>query len=153
MSDKKAEVTVTTQYSKFTLIDLLSILLLVGLIFIFIVPVNQAKVSRDKINEAVTIMRMIGDNAIEFKNSPDKGDGDYPVDISQLNLGDKIKSKYFEFVISPDDSTVVAYTTLAYVPNRDSLTLVYNLSGKQFRIGKNDNDAESKKYINENWLP
>ena len=149
MSDKKADTLKTTQYSNFTLIDLLSIILLVGLIFVFVVPVHQAKISRDRVNEALTTLRMIGEKTVEFKNDP--ANGDYPVDISQLNLGDKIKSNYFEYSVVPEDSTIVAETTQAF--GKKGAFLVYSLSGKQFRIGKNDSDVESQKFINENWLP
>jgi competence protein ComGC len=148
MSEKKTEALVTTNYSKFTLIDLLTILLLVGLLFVFIVPVNQAKVSRDRVDQAVTTMRFIGDKASEFKSNPDNG---YYPDLSQLNLGDKVKSPYFTYIVSPDDSTVVGETTPAF--GKKGAFLVYNISTKQFQIGKGDNDIESARYINENWLP
>ncbi len=150
MADNKVEKSSSALAQRFSLVELLTILLLVGLIFVFVVPVNQAKISRERINEAITIINLIGSKAEAFKNNPEN---DYYPDLSQLNLGDTTKSKYFNFSINTLDSTVVAISTKAFIPNQDSLYLVYSLSGKQYRIGKNDNDAVSKKHINENWLP
>lgn len=148
MPDKNKKAVETTQHSKFSLIELLTILLLVGLIFVFVIPVNQAKISRNRVNEAITTLQMIGDKAEAFKNNPDNG---YYPDLSQLNLGDQTKSKFFDYTINPDDSTIVAETTVSF--GKKGAYLVYNLSGKQYRIGKGENDTESSKYINENWLP
>lgn len=134
--------------SKFNLIELLSILLLVGLIFVFIVPVKQAKLSRVYISEAVSTLKFIGDKAEDFKNNPDNG---YYPDISQLNLGQQITSDYFDYTIASDDSLVLAETKPAF--GKKGAFLVYSLSNKQYKIGKNDSDLQSSKYINENWLP
>jgi Tfp pilus assembly protein PilE len=134
--------------SKFTLIELLTIIILVGLIFIFFVPVNQAKINRARIADAVTTVKFIGDKAEEFKNNPDNG---YYPDMSQLNLGSQVDTTFFNYQIITDDSTIVAETKSTY--GKKGAFLVYSLNGKQFRIGKNDADLTSAKYINENWLP
>jgi Tfp pilus assembly protein PilE len=148
MSDKKTDNASTNYGSKFSLIELVSILLLVGLVFVFVVPVNQAKISQSRVGEAINTMTMIGEKAEAFKNNPDNG---YYPDISQLNLGDQTKSPYFEYTINADDSTLVAVTTPAF--GKKGAALLYNLSAKQFSIGKDESDLESKKYINEIWLP
>jgi Tfp pilus assembly protein PilE len=148
MSVTKAETSATPIYAKFSLIELLTILLLVGLIFVFVVPVNQAKINRDRVNEAISTMKLIGDKAEEFKNNPDNG---YYPDLSQLNLDAKTKSAFFDYTIVADDSTIVAETTPSF--GKKGAFLIYSLSGKQYRIGKGDTDTESKKYLNENWLP
>ncbi len=135
--------------SKFSLTELLSIILLVGLIFVFVIPVRQAKISSIRVHEAATMLRTISDKAEEFRNNPENGY--YPVDISQLNLGNMIESDFFEYSIVSDDSTVVAETKPAF--GKQGAALVYSLSAKQYRIGKNESDQISQKYINENWLP
>jgi competence protein ComGC len=147
MTDKKLQKTPATG-NEFSLIELLSILIMVGLLFIFIVPVNQAKLSRLHISEALNTIQLISNKAEEFKNNPDNG---YYPDISQLNLGKQIESKYFDFTIGADDSTVVAETKPAY--GKKGAYLVYSMTGKLYRIGKNENDLTSSKYINDNWLP
>lgn len=149
MTDKKQNKTMSEAKSKFSLTELLSIILLVGLIFVFIIPVRQAKISSVRVSEAATMLKNIGDKAEEFRNDPDNGY--YPVDISQLNLGSMIDSDYFEYSIVSDDSTVVAETKPAF--GKQGATLVYSLSAKQYRIGKNESDQISQKYINENWIP
>jgi len=148
MTDKKIDKTMSEAKSKFSLVELISIILLVGLLFVFIVPVHQAKLSSVRVKEAANMLKMIGDKAEDFKNNPDNG---YYPDISQLNLGSQIESDFFEYSIASDDSTIVAETKPAF--GKEGAALVYSLSGKQFRIGKNESDAISNKYINENWLP
>jgi competence protein ComGC len=147
MTDKKNDKSIA--YSKFSLVELLSILILVGLLFIFIVPVNQARLSRKYVSEAISTIQFIGQKADDFKNNPENGY--YPIDISQLNIDKQIASDYFKYSIVSDDSTIVAETKPAF--GKEGAVLVYSLTGKQFRIGKGDNDKISSKYINENWLP
>jgi len=147
MTDKKNDK--SSANSQFSLVELLSILILVGLLFIFIVPVNQARLSRKYVGEAISTIQLIGQKAEDFKNNPENGY--YPVDISQLNMEQQIASDYFQYSIVSDDSTVVAETKPAY--GKEGAVLIYSLTGKQFRIGKGDADKISSKYINENWLP
>lgn len=148
MTDKKTDKAMTYAKGKFSLVELLSIILLVGLLFVFIVPVQQAKVSSVRVAEAANLLKVIGDKANEFRNDPENG---YYPDISQLNLGSLIESDYFEYSIASDDSTVVAATKPAF--GREGATLVYSLGAKQYRIGRDENDLTSSRYINENWLP
>jgi Tfp pilus assembly protein PilE len=148
MTDKTSDKKNIQVTAKFNLIELLSILLMVGLLFVFIVPVQQAKVSRNHVTEAVSTMQMIAGKAEEFKVNPENG---YYPDISQLNLGQQIASEYFDYAIGSDDSTVVAETKPAF--GKKGAFLVYNMSTRQYRIGKNESDVQSVKYINENWLP
>jgi Tfp pilus assembly protein PilE len=133
---------------RFSLIELLTILILVGLVFVFVIPVNQAHISRERIGEAIKTVSFIGEKAEEFKNNPDNG---YYPDLSQLNIGYKLDTLYFNYSINADDSTIVAETKPTY--GKKGAFLVYSLSGKQYRIGKDDADVTSQKYINENWLP
>ncbi|MFO7660817.1 MAG: hypothetical protein R6V77_07885 [Candidatus Cloacimonadaceae bacterium] len=148
MTDKQQNKTMSEAKSKFSLTELLSIILLVGLIFVFIIPVRQAKISSVRVSEAATMLKSIGDKAEDFRNNPENG---YYPDISQLNLGSMIESDYFEYSIVSDDSTVVAETKPAF--GKQGAALVYSLSAKQYRIGKDESDQISQKFINENWLP
>lgn len=149
MTDTKSDISTLSNNSRFSLVELLSIIILVGLVFVFVVPVNQAKINRIRIGDAVTTINFIGEKAEQFKDDPDNGY--YPVDLSQLNLGSQIESKYFQYTIVSDDSTIVAETTQAY--GKKGAFLIYNLSSKQYSIGKGESDNTSQKYINENWLP
>jgi competence protein ComGC len=148
MSENKNSNVTDNNVSKFSLVELLTILLLVGLIFVFFVPVNQARISRERVNGAINTINYISQKANEFKNNPDNG---YYPDLSQLNLGNEIKSAYFDYTINPDDSTIVAVTTAAF--GKKGAALVYSFSGKQYRVGLDDSDVDSKKSINENWIP
>lgn len=146
---KNINKTTKSYNSKFSLIELLTILILVGLVFVFIIPVRQTGINQKRVQEAVNTILMISDKADEFKRDPDNGY--YPIDISQLNLGSLIESDFFEYSIVSDDSTVVAESKQSF--GKKGAVLVYSLTGKQYRIGKGDNDEISQKYINENWLP
>lgn len=148
MTDKKKDITKREIKAQFSLVELLSIILLVGLVFVFIVPVQQAKLSSIRVNEAAMKLKMIGDKAEDFKNNPDNG---YYPDISQLNLGNQVESEFFEYTIVSDDSTIIAESKPAF--GKKGAALVYSLSGKQYKIGKTESDVTSAKYINENWLP
>jgi competence protein ComGC len=150
MSEEKKKDTTTKLSDKLSLIELLTIILLVGLVFVFVVPVNQAKSSQNRLNEAIQIMTTIGEKAEAFKNNPDNG---YYPSLDQLNLTAPIDTTYFSYTLDPEDSLMVAKTQPAF--GKKDAFLVYNLSSKQFSIGnpKNEADAFSKKYINENWLP
>ncbi len=149
MTDTKSDKSTSFNGSRFSLIELLSIIILVGLVFVFAVPVNQAKLNRVRVADAVQTINFIGEKAEQFKDNPDNGY--YPVDLSQLNLGNQIESKYFKYTIVSDDSTIVAETTQDY--GKKGAFLIYNLSSKQYSIGKGESDNTSQKYINENWLP
>jgi len=148
MTEVKKNKTENADFSKFSLIDLLSIIILVGLVFIFVVPVNQAKISQTLVSEAVEKIDFISDKAEEFRLNPENG---YYPDISQLNLGQQISSEFFDYTISTDDSLVLAETKPAF--GKRGAFIAYSLSNKQYRIGRDENDKISSKYINENWLP
>ncbi len=135
--------------AKFTLIELLTILMLVGLIFIVVVPVIQNKINQTRTNKAIEVMTTIGEKAEEFKNNPDNGY--YPFDLTMLTDLPAPDTTFFKYTISSDDSTLVAETTKAF--GKKGAFIIYNLPGKVFQVGKDENDALSKKVINENWLP
>ncbi len=150
MTAKNAEKPIAVNHeSNFSLIELLSIIILVGLVFIFAVPINQVRLSRQYVSQAVTTIQDIAVKAEAFKNNPENGY--YPIDISQLNIDKQIASDYFKYSIDSEDSTVVAETKPAF--GKEGAVLIYSLTGKQYRIGKGDADKVSTKYINENWLP
>jgi Tfp pilus assembly protein PilE len=148
MPDTKNDKKQDNRFARFSLIELLTILILVGLIFIFVVPVNQTRISRDRIGNAIKTVAFIGEKAEEFKNNPNNG---YYPDLSQLNLSKQVDTLFFNYTINAEDSTVVAETKQAF--GKKGAFLVYNIGGKQYRVGKDDSDQTSKKFINENWLP
>jgi hypothetical protein len=148
MTDTKNDKKATDHVSRFSLLELLTILILVGLVFVFVVPIKQTGINRERVGVAIKTMSFIGDKAEAFKNNPENG---YYPDLSQLNISDKIDTLYFNYSINADDSTVVGETRQSY--GKKGAYLVYSISGKQFRIGKDDADVTSQKFINENWLP
>jgi len=139
----------TEHSSKFTLLEMLIILLLVGLVFVFIVPVNRSRLNEQRVYQALESMKVLGEQAEIFKNNP--ANGYYPFDLSQMNLKTIPDTTYFSYSINDKDSTLVAKTTKRF--GGKPAYLVYSLSAKQFQVGKDDSDTDSKRVINENWLP
>ncbi len=133
---------VTKRTDKFSLVELLMIVMLVGLIFVIWIPMKEAKVYRANLQEAVKNIDTIANANIAFRNNPDLGDGDFAFDISQLNL--KLDAKYFEYSVT--DTTVVATSTEEF--GKKDIDVIFYLPTGPFQI-----DNDSKKVIDLTWLP
>jgi type II secretory pathway pseudopilin PulG len=136
----------TKKHGKISLIEFLMILMLVGIIFTFIVPMKQKRANFEKMKEAVRIMQVIRNASIEFKNDPDGGDGDYAWVIDQLNMDLKQEgAHYFDYSLT--DTTVVATTNKNF--GKEGLEIMYYMPTGPFSI----KDEKTKAAIDPNWLP
>ncbi len=146
---------------KFSLLELLMIIMLVGIVTTFVISGKVTKAYRLKIQEyAVPAMQVIAAEDVIFKAAETKGDGDYAMDISQLNLKwAELSTKYAKrlnnvplhnkyFTYSVTDSTIVATTNAEF--GKEGLSFVYALPTGPFSV---PGDASSDKIINPNWLP
>ena len=97
------------QKKKFSLIELLMIIMLVGIIITFTLPLKTAKENKAKLSEAIMNLQKIARIDVRFKNDPNGGDGDYAMIIDQLNLQkiQDIKMNYFDYSVT--DTTVCYY--------------------------------------------
>ncbi|MDP8231629.1 MAG: hypothetical protein P9L91_03055 [Candidatus Zophobacter franzmannii] len=127
---------------KFSLVELLMIVMLVGLVFVIWVPMKEAKVYKANMQEAIQKIDVITKADIAFKNDPELGEGDFAFDISQLNL--KLEST--NFVYSLTDTTIVATTTEEF--RKKGIDILFYLPTGPYRV-MND----SKKIIEKSWLP
>jgi Tfp pilus assembly protein PilE len=127
---------------KFSLVELLMIIMLVGLVFVIWIPMKDAKIYKAKMQEAITTIDKIAKVDIEFKNNIEESDGEFAFDIIQLNM--KLDSE--NFVFSVTDTTVVATTTEAF--GKKGIDIIYYLPTGPYQV-LND----SKKIIDNSWLP
>ncbi|MBT5420019.1 MAG: hypothetical protein HOK80_03940, partial [Candidatus Cloacimonetes bacterium] len=68
-----AENTKIEKNKKFSLIELVMIIMLVGIVFTLIIPLRTDKINHGKLNEAVYNMQVIARADVEFKVDPANG--------------------------------------------------------------------------------
>jgi len=159
---------------KFSLIELLMIIMLVGIVFTLIIPLRNDRIQRERLKEAIKNIQIIARENIKFKNNPDKGDGSYMFehivvkfqDASRdeqnnvipasekgedlLNVIDDLEKEgeYFYFDYSITDSTVVAITNSNF--GKSGAKIYYYLPSGPWGVAT---DKTSKSTIDPNWLP
>ena len=146
-----------TQKSKFSLIELLMIIMLVGIVITFVIPLQQMKQYKARTQIAVQNLDMIHQLNEEFKANPDLGAGDYAFDISMLNIrpgkeynGVSPDTTYFAYYFDPNDDTViVAETKPAF--GAEGIKVVYYQPDGPYTVLYEDEDDED--VIQKNWLP
>lgn len=125
---------------KFTLIDLLMVIMIVGVTLTFIIPLRQSRIHEKYIKGTLPVVAQIMKANEDFKAV----DGDYAFDISMLNLKEINKPEdMFQYVLS--DTAVVVYSKKMTL---DSISYYYDLKDKRYRVPK-----ESKNIIMPDWLP
>jgi Tfp pilus assembly protein PilE len=130
---------------KFSLIELLMIIMLVGIIFTLIIPLRNDKINREKVREAVYNLQYIAKLDEEFHDNPDNGY--YAYDLSMLNIKkDQLKKfgdKYlFDYALT--DSAAVAITNENF--GKKGAEILYYLPNGPFQV-------KDKSVIDPNWLP
>ncbi len=128
----------------FSLIDLLMIIMVIGIIFVFVIPLRQDGIDFQKAQEAIKNIQIIKFADIAYKNDPELGDGDYAAELSFLNL--KLEEKYFTYSVT--DSTVVATSTEEF--GVKGAQIIYNLPNGPWMTGGKE---KVKDRINTDWLP
>jgi Tfp pilus assembly protein PilE len=134
---------------KFSLVELLMIILLVGIIFTIIVPLNVQKHNHQKIAEAVYNLQLIASKDVEFYNNPENGY--YAFDVTMLNIDETLFQKTagkFIFDYTLTDSTVVATTNADY--GVKGAQIFYYLPRGPWALGK---DKVSESTFDPVWLP
>ncbi len=125
---------------KFTLIDLLMLIMIVGVILTFIIPLRQSRIHEQHVKASLPVIQTIINANEEFKAV----DGDYAFDISQLNLKELNKPEdIFQYVLT--DTAIVVSTTKLGI---DTKSYYFDLRDKRFRVPK-----DSKDVIMPDWLP
>jgi hypothetical protein len=159
---------------KFSLIELLMIIMLVGIVFTLIIPLKTDQIRRERLNEAVRNMQIIARENVKFKNDPDKGDGSYMFEHTVvkfleesrdennniipasekgddlLNIIDELikEGEFFFFDYSVSESSIVAVTNKNF--GKTGAKIFYYLPTGPWGVS---DDKLSKSVIDPNWLP
>lgn len=138
---------------KVSLVELIMILMLVGLAFVFVFGMRQLKI--DKANEAIAEAKFAAiiptfqkiSNAMEDYRKNDEF-GDYPAFLDELNLGtvDNVDFK-FEYVF--DTLTLTATSQAAF--GKPGIKVVYNLNDRSYSV--EDPAPDKKPTVKDEWLP
>jgi hypothetical protein len=157
-----AENTAIEKKGKFSLIELLMIIMIVGIVFTLIIPLRNDRIIQEKIKEAVMNIQIIARADIAFKEDPangyyifehnvltmDTGDGNTGDDLLNVQ-GDLEKfADVFYFDYSVTDSTVMATTNANF--GKEDAVIFYYLPNGPWNVG---NDKVSKDIFDPNWLP
>jgi len=159
---------------KFSLIELLMIIMLVGIIFTLIIPLRNDQIRKERLKEAIRNVQVIAREDVKFKNDPEKGDGPYMFEHvvvkfqdatkdennnlipatekgeDLLNIRDELikDGEFFFFDYSVTDSTVVATTNNNF--GKVGAKIYYYLPTGPWGVVDN---KVSKSTIDPNWLP
>jgi len=157
-----AENTTVEKKGKFSLIELLMIIMIVGIVFTLTIPLRNDRIIQGKMREAVKNMQIIARADIAFMEEPangyyifehnvlvlDNGDGNTGEDL--LNIQDDLEkiADVFYFDYSVTDSTVVAITNKNF--GKEGAAIYYYLPNGPWNVG---DDKISKNVFDPNWLP
>jgi len=152
IKNKAEQKPVDTSY-KVSLVELIMILMLVGLAFVFIFGMKQLKI--DKANEAIaeakfeaivpTFQKIV--NAMEDYRKNDEF-GDYPAFIDELNLG-TIDTQDFKFEYVFDTLTITATSQAGF--GKAGVKVIYNMSDRSYSV--DDPAPDKKPTVKDEWLP
>jgi Tfp pilus assembly protein PilE len=144
-----AEINEISVEKKFSLVELLMIIMVVGIAFTIIVPLTISKRNHEKMKEAVYNLQLIAQKNVEFYNDPDNGY--YAFDVSMLNIPEESFKKTegeFLFEYSLTDSTVVATTNENF--GVEDARIIYYLPRGPWALGE---DKVSESTFDPAWLP
>ncbi len=157
-----AESTKIEKTKKFSLIELIMIIMLVGIVFTLIIPLRADKLNHGKLKEAVYNMQIIARADVDFKQDP--ANGYYIFEHSVVNLDDEgnyagedllyvidnLQKTNGEFLFdySVTDSTVVGVTNKNF--GKENASIYYFLPNGPWGVS---NDKISESVFDPNWLP
>ncbi len=146
--------------SKFSLIELLMIIMLVGIVFTLIIPMRIDRQNKEKLSEAIYNTQYIAKANVQFKAENDyymfehtviklNEDGSYGGD-DLLNIADNLKKTNGDLIFNYalTDSTVEAITNSNF--GKTGARIYYYLPNGPFGLA---DDKTSKNLFDPNWLP
>lgn len=129
--------------TKFSLLELTMIIMIVGIIFVFWLPMQADKKMQKKVQIAVEEINKIAKEDLAFKNQTSF----YFDDIKQMDVYSKLDTLYFNYALT-DSSTVIATSNQKF--GIKDAKIIFRLPTGPFEVGSDDT---SKKYIDPYWLP
>jgi len=157
-----AESTKIEKTKKFSLIELIMIIMLVGIVFTLIIPLRADKLNHGKLKEAVYNMQVIARADVEFKEDPANGYFIFEHTVVQLDKEGNYKGEDLLYIIdslqktndkflfdySVTDSTVVGTTNKNF--GKEGASIYYYLPNGPWGVS---NDRISDSVFDPNWLP
>lgn len=152
----------TKKKNKFSLLELLMIIMVVGILFTLIIPLRNDRIIQDKLREAVKNIQIIARADVAFKEDPANGyfifehnvlkvneDGSIGGD-DLLNIQNELEmisdNFYFDYAVT--DSTIVAITNHNF--GKAGAQIYYYLPNGPWNVG---DDKISENIFDPNWLP
>jgi hypothetical protein len=152
-SNIAASKSVVPDAHKVSLVELIIILLLVGLVFVFVFGMSQLKIDKaaealaqQKFEAIIPALQRVIAAAEDFKKKDEFGD--YPFDYSQLNLGD-LSTEDFTIEYDNEIYAVRAITKAAF--GKEGIRVTYILTDASYQV--EDPAPERKPTIRDEWLP
>lgn len=135
---------------KFSLIELLMIIMLVGIVFTLIIPLRNDKIFREKIKEAIYNQQLLAEADRGFYNNPDNQYYAFDLGMVKEYMNEPLKkiADDFMFDYTLTDTTVVATTNEHF--GKVGAQIFYYLPNGPFQVAK---DKLSRDTIDPNWLP
>lgn len=136
----------------FSLIELLMILMLVGIVITFIIPMRNNLTYQNRIKEAATNMQILARATNRAFTDTLATDPRKEIDWQQLSsdysevINEPLKAEFFEYTAT--DSIITATSTKAF--GKEGLIINYAMPKGPFSIGE---DTKSKDTLDRNWLP
>jgi len=143
-----AEINEISVEKKFSLVELLMIIMIVGIAFTIIVPLSMSRKNHKKIDEAIYNLQIIAQKDVQFYNNPENGY--YAFKVSMLKIEDSMKKtdgeSIFDYTLT--DSTVVATTNEKF--GTAGAKISYYLPRGPWELG---DDKVSTSIFDVAWLP
>jgi len=144
-----AEINEISVEKKFSLVELLMIIMIVGIAFTIIVPLSMSSKNHKKIDEAIYNLQLIAQKEVQFYNDPENGY--YASYVLMLNIPEgsmkKTDGEYiFDYTLT--DSTVVATTNEKF--GTEGAKISYYLPRGPWALG---DDKVSTSTFDSAWLP
>lgn len=138
---------------RFGLVEMILILLLAGIVFIYIFGMKQMRIEKAELARTQQLFEQVVptfDKITKAAKAYQAKDefAAYPVDISELFPPSDIDTKEFKFTIS-DAGIVTATTTKEF--GKEGIKVNYNIGGKAFDIS--DPSPDTPPNILDTWLP
>ncbi len=150
MPDKQKE---SGQKARIGLVEIILIMMLVGLVFVFIPPYFQMRadeaqeaIDRERFDLAMQSVRVIIAKAEEYRRKDEFGD--YPILIEVLNLPEQ-DTTYFDFMLEAEDLSIRAISKESF--GKAGIKVIYDMQNKTYKI--DDPNPQTKPVIKDTWLP
>ncbi|MBM4403295.1 MAG: hypothetical protein FJ042_02745 [Candidatus Cloacimonetes bacterium] len=150
MPDKPQE---NDKKAKIGLVEIMLIMMLVGLVFVFIPPYFQMRadeaqevIDRERFDLAMQTVRQIIEKAEEYKKTDEFGD--YPILIEVLNVTAP-DTTFFTYMLEAEDLSIRAISKTSF--GKEGIKVIYSMPNKTYEI--DDPAPKIKPVIKDSWLP